>query len=406
MTTIETQLKQMKRSKRKLVLHDSLAFLILLAATAVLFAITLFLFRSFSAHRADIAREAGEEGRRALSQHRPHDAIEDLRTALSYAPNERSYELLLAQALGEDGHLDEAINYFLNLWESQPGDGFINLQLAQLERQRDEVQRNDPLRSKRQRSSAQVAIDYYRAAIFGSWNGDGVVRRREVRLELANYLIDQKEFALAQTEFLIAASNAPADPALSIVFGDGLLRANAPSDAMKQYQKAIIEDPHDAIALEKAGRLAYNLGDYSQARDYLEKALRESAGRVGGPVGSEDDASTLLKNSERLLALDPELASTRGDRVTRILNDRAIAKKRLDVCSAQIAAATGLDTLKSRWATSASNATRPALMRDDANQDLVRTLINETEATTAESCGAPQGDDALLLLLAQHSKSQ
>ena len=406
MTTIETQLKQMKTNKRKLVLHDSLAFVILLAATAILFAITLFLFRSFSAHRADIAREAGEDGRHALSQHRPGDAIEDLRTALSYAPNERSYELLLAQALGEDGHLDEAINYFLNLWESQPGDGFINLQLARLERQRNDNQRNEPLRNKRQRSDAQVAIDYYRAAIFGNWNGDGVVRRREVRLELANYLIDQKEFALAQTELLIAASNAPADPALGIEFGDALLRANDPSDAMKQYQKAIIEDPHDAIAFEKAGRLAYNTADYSDARDYLEKALRESAGALGTSTGPETDATTLLKNSERLLKLDPEVATTRSDRVTRILDDRAIAKKRLDACATQLTPSASLDTLRSRWTASAPSATRAALMRDDANQDLVRTLTTETETTTAQSCGVPQGDDALLLLLAQHNKDK
>ena len=401
MTTIETQLKQIKTSKRQLVIHDSLAFVILLAATAVLFAITLFLFRSFSAHRADIAREAGEEGRLALSQHHPHDAIEDLRTALSYAPNERSYELLLAQALGEDGHLDEAINYFLNLWDSQPGDGFINLQLARLERQRDE-----PLRNKRQRSNAQVAIDYYRAAIFGNWNGDGVVRRREVRLELASYLVDQKQFALAQTELLIAASNAPRDSSLSVVFGDALLRANDSIDAMKQYQKALVEDPRNAIAFEKSGRLAYSMGDFLHARDYLEKALRESAGALGTSADPEGDTATLLKNSERLLALEPDLAPTRSDRVTRILDNRAIARKRLDACTTQTEASSGtISALASRWTASATNSTRAALTRDDANQDLVRSLNNDTEIDTAKLCGAPQGDDALLLLLAQKSKN-
>lgn len=389
MTTIETQLRT---SKRQLVLHDSLAFLILLAATAVLFAITLFLFRSFSAHRADIAHEAGDDGRLALSEHRPHDAIADLRTALSYAPNERSYELLLAQALSEDGHLEEAINYFLNLWEAQPGDGFINLQLARLERQR---------------RDSQHAINYYRASIFGSWNGDGVVRRRDVRLELANYLIDQRQFPLAQTELLIAASNAPSDPSLSVSLGDILLRANDPADAMKQYQKAIAEGPHHAIAYEKAGRLAYKLGDYPNAREWLEKALRESAGALSSSPEPEGDTTTLLRNAERLLLLDPGRANTRSDRVTRILDDRAIAKRRFDACVKQTTAPqTSLDTLTSRWTASASNATRAALMREDANQDLIRSLINDNEITTAKLCGAPQGDDALLLLLAQHNRNQ
>ena len=389
MTTTETQLKM---SKRSLVLHDSLAFLFLLGVTAVLFAVTLFLFRSFSAHRAQIARQAGEDGRIALSKHRPHEAIADLRTALSYAPNERSYELLLAQALGDDGHIEEADNYFLNLWESQPGDGFINLQLARLARQL---------------HKPQDANNYYRAAIYGSWNGDGVARRREVRVELANFLIEQDQPSLAQNVLLVAASNAPSDPALSLSFGDDLLRANDPTDAMKQYQKAISESPRNAIAYEKAGQLAYATGDYAHARDYLEKALRESAGVLGVSAEPESDTTAMLRNAERLLVLDPRLATTRSDRVTRILNNRATARKRLDACMAQLTTPQlSFDTLKSRWTASASNSTRSALMRDDSNQDVNRSLINDTETETARFCGAPRGDDALLLLLAKRATNQ
>jgi tetratricopeptide (TPR) repeat protein len=316
--------------------------------------------------------------------------------------NERSYELLLAQALGEDGRLEEAINYFLNLWEAQPGDGFINLQLARLERQQNDLQKND-----RQRNGSQAAVNYYRASIFGSWNGDGVIHRRDVRVELANYLIDQKQFSLAQTELLVAASNAPSDPGISVTFGDTLLRANDPTDALKQYQKAILEDPHNAIAYEKAGRLAYNMGDYTRARDWLEKALRESAGALGSSAEPEGDTSTLLKNTERLLVLDPGSATTRSERVTRILDDRAIAEKRFDACVKQtVASQISLETLTSRWTSSVQDATRAALMRDDANQDLVRSLVDDTETITAKLCRAPQGDDALLLLLAQHNTNR
>lgn len=389
MTTIETQLKT---SKRQLVIHDSLAFMALFAVTGVLFAITLFLFRSFSAHRGEIARQAGADGRAALTEHRPHDAIDDLRTALLYAPSERDYELLLAQALAEDGHLEEAINYFLNLWDARPGDGFINLQLARLERQR---------------NGTQKAIDYYRASIFGSWNGDGIIHRRDVRLELANYLIDQKQFALAQTELLIASSNAPAFPDLNVGLGDALLRANDPTNALKEYRKAMIEDPHNAIAYEKAGRLAYKMGDYAHAREWLERALRESAGALSNAAEPEGGTTTLLKNSERLLVLQPEAATTRAGRIARVLSDSATARKRFDACERQIAASGPLplpmQTLAARWDAAASDATRAALMRDDTNEDLVRGLIDDTETITAQICGAPQGDDALLLLLAQRT---
>jgi tetratricopeptide (TPR) repeat protein len=191
-----------------------------------------------------------------------------------------------------------------------------------------------------------------------------------------------------------------------VSLGDTLLRANDQNDALKEYQKAILEDPHDAIAYEKAGRLAYKTGDYARAREWLERALRESAGAVSNAAEPEGDTTSLLKNAERLLALEPELAPNRNDRVTRILDDRAIAKKRFDACLKQTTSPeTSLDTLTARWTASASNSTRAALTRDDSNDDLVRSLIDDTETTTARLCGAPQGDDALLLLLAQHSRN-
>jgi len=397
MTTIETQLKT---SKRQLVIHDGLAFLVLLAVTGVLFAVTLFLFKSFSSHRAEIAKESGEAGRVALAQGRPHEAIEDLRTALSYAPNERGYELLLAQALGEDGRTEEATNYFLNLWDQQPGDGFINLQLARLARQ-----------SKRK----EDAVNYYRASIFGSWSGDGVVHRRDVRLELSNYLIEQKQFGLARTELLIAVSNAPPIPELTLGLGDSLQRAGDQADALKQYQKAFAENPEYAIAYDRAGRLAYTMGDYARAREWLEKALRESAGGLSNAAEPEGDTTTLLKNAERLLALDPMRGATRAERVSRTLDDRTIARRRLDGCMKQAESASGaagfdalgsLAALSARWTAAGADSTRDALMRNDADLDLVRGLIGDTEDVTAQVCGAPQGDDALLLLLAHHGTNQ
>src|SRR5207237_9136816 len=112
-----------------------------------------------------------ERGRRALQANRSQEAVADLRTALLYAPGNRAFELLLAEALGQAGRTDESLNYFLGLWETMPGDGSINLSLARLAAQK--VNRTD-------------AVRYYRAAIDGTWEqGDGVERRAAVRAELA-----------------------------------------------------------------------------------------------------------------------------------------------------------------------------------------------------------------------------
>jgi tetratricopeptide (TPR) repeat protein len=382
----------LKSGRRQLMMRDGAAFLILTAFTGILFAVTLFLFRSFSSHRDDLAEEAGNAGKAALAQHRPHDAIASLREALSYAPNDRENQLLLAQALGEDGHIEEANNYFLNLREAEPGDGFINLQLARLARQR------------RQK---QEAVDFYRASIFGDWKGEGDVHRRAVRLELADYLIDQKDMQEAQSELTIVASNARsmADAGLDLTLGDAFLRVSDSSNALKLYQKAMTDDPRDPLAYEKAGRVAYRQGDYAHARDWLEHGLRESAGNPGSAADPEGDTATLLKNSERLLALSPSLAASRADRVGRELHNRTLAKQRLDACIKQDVATeqipAAMQALVARWTATTRTSTRDALLRDATNEDELNSLIDDTEILTAQICGPPLGDDAMLLILAR-----
>jgi len=379
-------------SRRRLLLRDGVTFFVLTLSTIVLFVLTLLLFRSFTTHRAELAVRWAARGQEALRQGHPEQAVPALRTALIYAPDERSYQMMLAQALGDSGHAEEATNYFLNLWEAQPGDGVINLQLARLARQR---------------GAAAEAIRYYRAAIFGNWQGEGVERRREARLELANYLIEQGKLATAQTELLIAASNAPPGAGLELGFGDELLRAADPTDALTYYRKAIAQDPRNPVAYEKAGRLAYQMGDYAQARTWLERAVRESAGVPS--TAAENEVETLLKSAERLLVLSPAAARTAKDRITRLLDDKAIAKSRWDACAATLSKEGPLpavQSLNARWTQAAGISTRDALAADQGNEDMLTGLINESEMMAADLCGAPTGDDALLLLLAKTTPAE
>jgi tetratricopeptide (TPR) repeat protein len=209
---------------RRLILRDSLAILSLVLVTLVLFAVTLLLFRSFTAHRASLARSYASLGTRELTSSDPAAAILDLRTALTYAPGTRAYELLLAQALGEAGHTEESYNYFLGLSDAEPGTGVINLELARLA-----ARRNDPV----------AAINFYGAAINGTWQGDGVARRAEVRIELARYLIQANRPAEARMDLLIVGGNAPETSALDLTLADLLRQAGDPTDAATYYQKAI-----------------------------------------------------------------------------------------------------------------------------------------------------------------------
>lgn len=377
-------------ARRRLFLRDSVAFLVLALITGVLFLVTLFLFRSFSSHRAELAERWSGRGRDALQAGKPQEAIVALRTGLSYAPGTRSYELLLAQALEDAGRTDEASNYFMNLWVRQPGDGFINLELARLA-----AKRSDP----------KNAVKYYRASIYGTWEGDGVVRRREVRLELARYLIAQHEMNAARIELLIAAGNSPSDPKLNRTLADLLVKTGDMADGLAFYNKVLTADPKNQAALAGAGRAAYQLGNFAAAHSLLERALEAKASPLEKDQTQSGDLETMLKNSMRILELRPSGKLRSSERVSRILVDLGITKKRFSSCAASFGTAdklpSPLQQLNARWANDDSDDGRAKLLQSAARQDAAVQLIYDTELQTSQFCGAPAGDDALLLLLAK-----
>ena len=383
------QVDELSIAKRRVLLRDSLGILSLIAITCVLFVFTLLLFRSFTSHRAELAQRWSDRGRRALRADRPDEAVADLRTALTYAPDTRDYELLLAEALARAGHLNEAYNYFLGLWQSRPGDGVINLYLARL--------------SAGQNKSAD-AINYYRAAIYGTWSGDGVAKRATTRMELAQYLMDQHDLQAARTELLIIGGNTPDEFGRDMKLGDLLQQAGDPADAYKFYAKAIALQPDNVQALESAARLAYASGDYANANHLLLKAEIALAHRHPPAQLAPADAE-LMHNAGRLLQLMPDPMRPR-ERVGRILADRAIARQRFDTCSTQLGArpASGdWQALAQQWAAPDASVTASVLTRDPERQDRVLRLVYDTEIAAQKSCSESTSDDALLLKLASSS---
>jgi Tfp pilus assembly protein PilF len=378
--------------KRRLILRDALTFLSLTLITAVLFAVTLFLFRSFATHRQELAQRWAARGLSAIASGHPDQAVVALRTALSHAPGERSYELLLAQALGDAGHTEEAYNYFLGLWETQPGDGFINLSLARLAAKKNDM---------------QPAIDYYRAAIYGTWEGDGIVRRRDVRLELSRYLIAHHDLSSARTALVVAGGNAPDDVGLALTLAQLLEQASAPRDALDYYEKVLAREPNNEQAVEAAGRLEYGFGHFEEAHRLLERAKNEHATSAPSQAWPPD-LQAMLDAAKQILSIEPSKKLPATERVNRILRARDLARKRFDDCSAQVSSANApsspLQNLATRWTSNEATINRAALLNDTSEQDAVMTLVYETETQTSQLCGAPTGDDALLLLLAKSPK--
>jgi tetratricopeptide (TPR) repeat protein len=419
--------------RRRLIFADTLALVTLFAITALLAVMTNYLYQSYASHQVELANRWLARGEQAMRDGKPQAAIDALSSALAFAPSDRNTEIKLAEALASAGRIQEASVYFNTLLESQQGSGLINLQLARL--------------AARQGNVSQATEDYQRA-IYGNWEGDGYVRRRDVRFELIDYLMAHQLLDRARSDLLVAAGNAPQDDiSVQLEIARKMEQAQAPSDALQLYKTILHRHPSLREALDGAGRSAFQMGRYLEAKRYLARAL-EGPGVDQEPKAVLDQSREQLSEATRLLLLYPSSRLSLKERSVRILADRELALARLERCTqersqaakdsaaantpapaAASRASNPLQSLKSRFtgqptAPTPKQAAAPPqvdplqaltarwrqlpaklkLRELEEDSDLAQTqiqLIYDTELLTQQLCGAPAVDDALLLKIAQ-----
>lgn len=372
-------------ARRRLILHDALSLLTLFLITAVIFALTWLLHRSFVDHREELGRRWKARGEQALSAGHPQSAIDALRTALGYVPD-RGTEIELATALADAGKTTEATAYFSTLLDSAPGDGTINLQLARL--------------AARQGNEASAVL-HYQEALDGTWQGNGYDRRREVRLELADYLIARHKDDQARTQLLIAAGNAPDNPEIKMQIAGMMEKANDPESALGVYRPLAARRGAPVAALSGAGRTAFELGLYRAAADSLSRALTHSEAE-SLPESERDADRGMFAAADRIQLLFPADDLPPRVRAERILALRSTAHARLAACSAQPAGATTPGDLMDRWNQLPAHLTVNGLEQNPELEQAIFRLVCDTETVTASACGPPKGDDALILRIAKN----
>ncbi len=310
--------------RRRLIFADSLSLVTLFAITALLAVFTNYLYQSYASHQVELADRWLERGQQAMRGDKPQAAIDALSSALAYAPSDRGTAIKLAEALASAGRVQEATVYFNALLEGQQGSGLINLQLARL--------------AARQGNENQ-AIEDYQKAIYGSWEGDGYVRRREVRFELINYLIAHDRLDQARSELLVAAGNAPEDDiSVQLEIARTMEKAQDPGDALHIYKAVLHRHPTLQEALDGAGRTAFQMGRYLEAKRYLARALESSSVDREQTAALAEDRD-MLSEATRLLQLYPSARLSSRERNTRILTDRKLAMARLAECTQEKASA-------------------------------------------------------------------
>jgi tetratricopeptide (TPR) repeat protein len=354
---------------------------------------TVFLFRAFSNLRDRLAQRWVARGEAALHSGSPAQAVEDLRSALAYAPGKRSIEIELAEALAGAGRTQEATSYFTTLSEVEPGSGIINLQLARLAAK----QRNE-----------NEALERYRASIYGNWEGDGTVRRRAVRLELVNYLIEIHLYRQARGELIIASGNAPDDPALKLPIAGLMEKSGDPANASQVYKAVLQHSPHNLSALEGVARSAFALGYFAQTRDYVDKALANPA-EATESAQDRQDLRDLRDQAVETLLLYPSSALSSLAQSQRVLRNRHLVFDRLRQCGVPVPGEPGGQIIPSqfkdlldKWYALPNFAklTVPLLQKDEELRRSVMELVYATERAADKSCGPATGENAMLARIA------
>ena len=383
--------------RRRLIVQDSLALLSLMLITVAIAVLTYFFFNSFAEHRSVLERRWFQRGQVAMSAGHPAEAVEDFRSALSFSSTNTDYQMALAEALASSGRTEEAAAYFATLHDAEPGDGYLNLQLARL--------------AVRRGNSAQ-AIEYYLTALNGLWRGQGTARRLQIRLELAQYLISLARPIEAQGQLLAAEGNSLDNPSALFKIANLLRQADDPVDSLTAYQRVVRHRnaaPAQVLAsLQAESQIAASMGQYKRAAQALVRyktKLRQHPS--AGTAQQNQSVEQQLDKYQRMLQLIPFDSLSPRQHDLRLLQAAAIAHRRYESCLQALqshndpnAANPDLLALGTQW-TQLGSPNVHGLLGNAALQDRITAWTDQAEIVTAKVCGPPTGDDALLIQIAQ-----
>jgi tetratricopeptide (TPR) repeat protein len=361
-------------------------FLLSFLALIILFWGASFAVKAFRAKEREAAQKWYASGERDLTSGRPEAGLEDFRSALVYSRSDPRIELRLAHTLAAAGHFPEARAYLLNLWEREPGDGTVNLELARLEAHS---------------GSTSQTVQYYHNAVDGQWEDNPAEHRRQARLELAEFLLKAGQKTQAQAELIALAADLPRDPALETQVGALLLNAGEYEHAAGLFREALRLRPNYSPALEGAGEASFEIGHYSDTRHYFVRASRQTP--LSTQSQSHLELATLVVESDPLA---PRLSSQ--ERVRRTLRALNQSMERLNGCAAGRGVSfanesqpSDLQNLHALAAALRPKVREARLARDPDLMMKVTDLVFAIEKVTERECGEPLGLDLALLLLAR-----
>lgn len=360
-----------RREPVTLALLTSLAVLMFLAVSG--------LSHLYQAQQESLAARWSSRGDTDLKAQRFVAAIPEFRAALRYSRDSYDYQLGLAEALLGLHRTDEAYAYLINLWDRQPENGFVNLELARIAAHRGQTSN---------------ALRYYHNAIYAIWPGNQETASRNARLELIDYLLQINARTQAQAELIVLAANIGENSEEQEQLGELFLRTQDSQNALTAFRFDLRHHPHNEPALAGAGIAAYQLGLYAAAQGYLQGALQIRPG--------DSETAEWLRKTEFALDVDPYTKQISAEeRTRRVMKAFTVAGDRLQTCASQGgAAASAMQDLNQQWTRLKPKATSRNLRRDPDLLNSAMDLAIGIERKAKGTCGPPSQQDSALLLIA------
>lgn len=337
------------------------------------------LSRAHQAQRQAIGERWFNRGAADLNAKRYDAAGTDFRAALLYSPDESSYQLKLAEALIGQGHTGQALAYLKNLWDREPENGIVNLELARIAAQRGET---------------DDAIRFYHNAVYAVWPSDQEGMRGDARLELIDLLLRIRDKALAQGELIALAASVGPDPVQQGRIAELFLRAEDYEHAKGAFETVLKSEGHNAAALAGAGYAAFELGQYALAQHYLQAALAVNA--------SDTASADRLKTAQMVLQMNPfrrQIPIVERNRI--VVEAFQAAGERLRTCKLSFISGTTLPSLNDEWTHLKPQINRQGLRRNPDRVEIAMDLVFRIERETSTVCGTPTGTDLALLLISK-----
>lgn len=345
----------------------------------VMFLIVTGLSRLYQTQQESLAQRWSARGEADLQAQRYSDAVTDFRAALFHARDSYPYQLNLAKALLGLKRTDEAYAYLISLWDRQPENGVVNLELARIAASK---------------GNTTQALRFYHNAIYATWPGDQVTATQNSRMELIGYLLYINAKVQAQAELIALAANLAEDSPEQEQLGELFLRVQDAQHALAAFRLALKQNRHNESALAGAGIAAYQLGLYPTAQNYLQSALQLSPDDIQG--------GEWLRKAELVLEFDPYRPQISvAERDHAVVDAFAAAGDRLKACAAQGASAqSATEDLSQQWNDLKPRITERGLRNNADLLDPAMNLAFNIERKASGVCGSLSNTDTALLLIA------